>query len=264
MAIVRPAAVAGAFYPADPAELRHIVEHLLEQAVPPVIDVWPRILIVPHAGYVYSGPVGAAAYRVLQTAPARRVVLLGPSHFRAFSGIATPGADRLATPLGEVPVDRGLTSQAESDQVVRPDPAAHAREHSLEVQLPFLQVVLGEFAVLTMLTGDVTSERAADVLDATTSAHDVVGVISSDLSHYLGYQAARRRDAKTVAAIAELRPEDLAWDDACGRTAVQAALVLARRRGWACRLLDHRNSGDTAGPKDSVVGYAAFVIGPTV
>jgi AmmeMemoRadiSam system protein B len=102
------------------------------------------------------------------------------------------------------------------------------------------------------------------VLDATTSADDVVGVISSDLSHYLGYQAARRRDAKTVAAIAELRAEDLAWDDACGRTAVQAALLLARRRGWVCRLLDHCNSGDTAGSRDNVVGYAAFAIGPAV
>jgi len=140
MATVRPAAVAGAFYPADPAALRGTVERLLEQAVPPAIDVHPRILVVPHAGYVYSGSVVAAAYRVLQAAPTRRrVVLLGPSHFIAFRGIATPGADRLATPLGEVPVDRELTSLAESDPMVAPDSAAHAREHSLEVQLPFLR-----------------------------------------------------------------------------------------------------------------------------
>src|SRR3990170_435178 len=197
MATVRPAAVAGAFYPADPAALRGTVERVLEQAVPPAIDVHPRILVVPHAGYVYSGSVVAAAYRVLQAAPTRRrVVLLGPSHFIAFRGIATPGADRLATPLGEVPVDRELTSLAESDPMVAPDSAAHAREHSLEVQLPFLQVVLGEFAVLAMLTGEVTHERAADVLDATTAGGDVVAVISSDLSHYLRYQAARRPGAE--------------------------------------------------------------------
>ncbi|HAX81685.1 MAG TPA: AmmeMemoRadiSam system protein B [Actinobacteria bacterium] len=263
MATVRHAAAAGSFYPADPTALRAHVANLLEQAVPRALDVEPRVLIVPHAGYAYSGPVAAAAYRVWQASPPRRrVVLLGPSHFVAFSGLATSGADCLATPLGEVPVDGVLTARAELDPLVAPRPAAHAPEHSLEVQLPFLQVALGEFEVLAMLTGEVTHDRAADVLDVSMAGDEVVAVISSDLSHYLPYEAAHRWDARTIAAIVELRAGDLTPHDACGRIAVQAALVLARRRAWACRFLAQGNSGDTAGPRDSVVGYAAFAIGP--
>jgi AmmeMemoRadiSam system protein B len=132
------------------------------------------------------------------------------------------------------------------------------------VQLPFLQIVLGEFTTLALATGDVAPAALADVLDQTIGAPGVVGVISSDLSHYLGYESACRQDARTAAALTELRPQDLARDDACGRVAVQAALLLARRRGWSCRLLALGNSGDTAGEVDRVVGYGAFAIGPEI
>jgi hypothetical protein len=266
MATVRPAAVAGVFYPADPHELRTSIQRLLTAEPSPEIGIRPTMLIVPHAGYVYSGPIAASAYRLLgaTTDATRRVVLLGPSHFVKFAGLATPGVEALATPLGLVPVDRELTSMAEAAAGVAPGPATHAREHSLEVQLPFLQVALGEFTTLALATGDVAPQAVADVLDQTVGAPDVIGVISSDLSHYLDYETACRRDARTATAIAELRPDDLAGDDACGRIAVQAALLLAQRRGWSCRLLALGNSGDTAGSLGRVVGYGAFALGPEI
>lgn len=264
MATVRPAAVAGMFYPADPHELRTSIERLLTAEPSPEIDIRPTMLIVPHAGYVYSGPIAASAYRLLQATAdiVKRVVLLGPSHFVEFTGLATPGVDALATPLGLVPVDHDLTSEGEALDVVVSGSAAHAREHSLEVQLPFLQVALGEFTTLALATGDVASEAVADVLDQMIGAPDVIGVISSDLSHYLDYETAYHRDARTAEAIIGLRAEDLARDDACGRIAVQAALLLAQRRGWSCRLLALGNSGDTAGSLGRVVGYGAFALGP--
>jgi hypothetical protein len=266
MATIRPAAVAGVFYPADPHELRASIERLVTSEPPTSIDIHPTMLIVPHAGYIYSGRIAASAYRLLEAATdaAPRVVLVGPSHFVNFAGLASPGVDALATPLGLVPVDREFTSTAEALAVVAPEPAVHAREHSLEVQLPFLQIVLGEFTTLALATGDVAPAALADVLDQTIGAPGVVGVISSDLSHYLGYESAYRQDARTAAALTELRPQDLARDDACGRVAVQAALLLARRRGWSCRLLALGNSGDTAGEVDRVVGYGAFAIGPEI
>ena len=266
MATFRPAAVAGTFYPGDPNELRGSIETLLGAEPPPEIDIRPAMLVVPHAGYVYSGPIAARAYRLLEATAdgARRVVLLGPSHFTMFDGLASPGVEALATPLGFVPVDHELTSTAEASAVVTPEPTAHAREHSLEVQLPFLQAVLGEFTTLALLTGNVTPDAVADVLDQTIGDPGVIGVISSDLSHYLDYETACRQDARTAEAIAGLRPGDLAMGDACGRIAVQAGLLLAQRRGWRCRLLALGNSGDTAGSLRRVVGYGAFAIGPEI
>jgi len=264
MTTVRPAAVAGAFYPADPAVLRRTVEETLDAEPPISLGGRPRLLIVPHAGYVYSGAVAASAYRLLRGMgdALHRVVLIGPSHHAGFTGLASTGADALATPLGEVPVDRRWPEPG--DPIVRSDPSAHAREHSLEVQLPFLQVVLGEFEALALLTGDVEPEAVADMLDEVITGDEVIGIVSSDLSHFLDYEEARRRDTRTATAITKLRATDLSPEDACGRTAVQAALLLARRRGWTCRVLDLRNSGDTAGSKDRVVGYGAFAVGRDV
>ncbi len=264
MVTVRPAAVAGVFYPADPHELRASIKGLLAAESSPEIGIRLRMLIVPHAGYVYSGPIAASGYRLLEATPdaGRRVVLVGPSHFVRFAGLASPGVEALATPLGLVPVDRELTSTAEALAVVAPRSGVHVGEHSLEVQLPFLQVALGEFTTLALATGDVAPEVVVDVLDETISSPGVVGVISSDLSHYLDYDTARRQDAGTAEAITGLRPEDLAPGDACGRTAIQAGLLLARRRGWSCRLLALCSSGDTAGSMDRVVGYGAFALGP--
>ncbi len=262
MGTMRPAAVAGTFYPDDPQRLRTVVAGLLSEQPAAEIDIAPRMIIVPHAGYIYSGPIAAAGYSLLASRAERRVVLLGPSHFVRFAGLAAPGVDALDTPLGLVTVDRPLAGVAEGFPVVATEPIAHAREHSLEVQLPFLQVALGEFTALPLVTGEITPDGAAEVLDALVGASGVIGVISSDLSHYLDNEAARRRDAATAQAIVELRPEDLSHDDACGRTAVQAALLVAREREWECRLVALGNSGDTAGSPQRVVGYGSFVIGP--
>ncbi len=264
MGTIRRAAVAGTFYPDNPHRLRKVVTELLAAQAPAEVDVSPRLVIVPHAGYVYSGPIAAAAYRLLaaREPTPRCVVLLGPSHFVRFPGLAAPGVDALETPLGIVEVDAALAASAGEHSAVVAGPAAHAREHSLEVQLPFLQVAFGEFSALPLATGDVAAETAAGVLDDLIEDPEVLGVISSDLSHYLDDEAARRRDAATSRAIVELRSEDLAPDDACGRTAVQAALLVARERGWECRLLALGNSGDSAGSPQRVVGYGSFVIGP--
>jgi AmmeMemoRadiSam system protein B len=264
MGSVRAPAVAGSFYPADAATLAAAIDDLLAAADPPVVDVDPRLLIVPHAGYVYSGPVAATAYRLLSAMPQqpRRLVLVGPSHFVALGGVATSGATGLETPLGVVPVDLELAAAAVAHPLVAAGPAAHAREHSLEVQLPFLQRVLGDLTALLLLTGDISPQAVAAMLDEALDVDEVMVIVSTDLSHYLDAAAARRRDATTAAAVAELRSEAIASGDACGRTGLQAGLIVARKRGWACRLLDLRNSGDTAGPTDSVVGYGAFAVGP--
>ena len=266
MATVRPAAVAGTFYPADPVVLHRAVEALLDEAPPIEVDVLPRLLVVPHAGYVYSGSVAASAYRLIRRAgeSLRRVVLIGPAHFTVPIGLAMPAADALETPLGEVLVDLELTAAAHSSPIVTTDRDAHAEEHSLEVQLPFLQVCIDDFSALALVTGEVEPEAAANVLGEAVSRDDTIGIVSSDLSHYLDYETAHRRDTRTAAAITDLRPTDIARGDACGRTAVQAALIVARHNGWDCRLLDLRNSGDTAGSPARVVGYGAFVIGPSV
>ena len=258
---VRPPAVAGAFYPADPDVLRTTVDDLVGDAVVAALDISPRLVIVPHAGYVYSGSTAAAAYRLLQdlTDLPRRIVLVGPSHFVPFAGMAGSGDTAFRTPLGDVRLDDDLVARA----ALEPNPGAHAGEHSLEVQLPFLQRVLGEFSFLPLLTGRIEYQRAAEVLDGLLD-DGVVGVISSDLSHYLDYETAVQRDERTAAAITALAPDDLGWDDACGVTGVQAALAVAASRSWACRLLDIRNSGDTAGDRARVVGYGAFAIGPRV
>lgn len=264
MATVRPAAVAGMFYPADAVVLRRTVEELIGGEPRRRLDVRPRMLIVPHAGYVYSGSVAATAYRrILDLGDVpRRIVLLGPSHFVWHEGLASPGAAAMASPLGEVLIDHDLEAAALTNPVVHSDPATHAEEHSLEVQLPFLQVLLEGFSLLPLVTGDIEPEIAAEVLDEAMSADDVLGVISSDLSHYLDYETASRRDGRTAMAITELRWADVFPHDACGRIAVQSALLVAERRHWECRLLDLRNSGDTAGSRERVVGYGAFVLGP--
>lgn len=258
MGPVRPPAVAGSFYPRSAGVLRQTIGDLLAAADPPEIDLTPAMLIVPHAGYVYSGPVAATAYRYLALLPSppRRLVLFGPSHYVEFEGVATSGADAFQTPLGLVGAD-SRTPAGVTDNLT-----AHAREHSLEVQLPFLQVLLEAFTVQPMLTGDIAAEDAADVLDEALSERHLA-VISSDLSHYLADDEARRRDQSSASAIVELRAEDLRRGDACGVTAIQAGLLVARRHNWKCRLVDLRNSGDTAGDRNRVVGYGAFVIGPS-
>jgi hypothetical protein len=254
---VRPAAVAGTFYPAAPRVLAQSVDELLRLAPSRVEARPPKALVVPHAGYVYSGPIAAAAYATL--APfadrIRRVVLVGPSHRVYFHGIARPAARAFDTPLGQVPVDEEAAQRVPGVAAIAP---AHAREHSLEVQLPFLIRVLKSFSIVPLVVGEVSADEVAAVLDALWGGPETVVVVSSDLSHYLPYDSARRVDSVTARSIVELDPEPLAHEQACGATPVSGLVICARRRGLACELLDLRSSGDTAGGRDQVVGYGAF------
>lgn len=260
MNIVRPAAVAGSFYPADPAMLVREVAALLDGArrhgVPQPL---PKALIVPHAGYVYSGPVAAHAYALLERGHAlyRRVVLLGPVHRVPVRGLALPGATAFATPLGAVALDGGLAESIAGLPQVVVFPEAHAWEHSLEVQLPFLQSVLDDFTLLPLAVGDATPEEVAEVLEAVWGGEETLIVISSDLSHFHPYPVAQRIDSATAQAILDLR-SPVSHEEACGGTPVNGLLLAARRHGLQPRLLDLRNSGDTAGDRSRVVGYAAF------
>lgn len=255
---VRQPAVAGFFYPADPSDLRETVRSLLAAASVTGDPPGPvRAVIAPHAGYVYSGPVAAGAFARLAGRAARRVVLVGPSHFVPVAGLAVAGVDAFLTPLGELAVDVEAERRALLLPAVRADPAAHRREHSLEVEMPFLQEVQPATPVVALAVGLVEPEPVEDVLDMLVD-NDTLLVVSSDLSHYLDHATAQRLDAATASAIVDLRPDLLTSDRACGVTGIQAALLLARRRGWSCRLLDLRTSADTAGDPHRVVGYGAF------
>jgi len=273
---MRPPAVAGLFYPQNPQTLRAVVDDCLVQAVRPdrvpnaaggalpVRASQPKALIVPHAGYVYSGPVAASAYSVLRDAAHRidRVVLIGPSHFVRFSGLAVSQADGFETPLGAVPIDEAARRKVLRVPHVVPADAPHAHEHSLEVQLPFLQVVLGEFQVLPIAAGDATARDVAAALESVWGDENTLIVVSSDLSHYLAYAAARRVDAATTRAILD-RSTGLDAEQACGYVGINGLMQVARDRGLEVRWLDLRNSGDTAGERSRVVGYGAFALDET-
>jgi len=248
---VRPAAVAGTFYPSDAGTLRAEVDAFLAGARPGEGPP-PKALVAPHAGYMYSGAVAASAYAAL-AGPVRRVVLLGPAHYLPLRGVALPDVDAMRTPLGEIGLDQQACAALPG---VRANAAAHAREHSLEVHLPFLQRRFGEFSLVPLVVGDAAPEEVANVLEAAWGAGDTLVVVSTDLSHYLPYRDARARDAETAARIEALEPvED---GDACGAAPLNGLLAVARARKMQVRRLDLRNSGDTAGDRSRVVGYGAF------
>lgn len=257
MAIVRPPAVAGLFYPSDPRQLGHDVRQFLDEALPHALH--PKALIVPHAGYVYSGAIAATAYATLRTISARirRVVLLGPTHRVAVRGLALPGADAFDTPLGRVMLDTAAARSIASLPQVTLSAQAHAQEHSLEVQLPFLQSVLPDFTLLPLAVGMATPEEVAEVLELLWGGDETLIVISSDLSHYLPYSVSQRVDRNTVQAILGLL-QPIGHDHACGGTPISGLIVAAKNHDLKPHLLDLRNSGDTAGPRDQVVGYAAI------
>ena len=266
MARIRPAAVAGFFYPGDQASLARMLDDLLDAARRgPRPEVDPdrlKALIVPHAGYIYSGSTAATAYALLERAAERiqRVVLLGPLHRVPVRGLALPDADTFATPLGPAAVDdlpHGLPEgTVELPQLVRV-PEAHAEEHSLEVQIPFLQRVLPDVPIVPLAVGGVDGDQVADVLDALWGGPETVVVVSSDLSHYLTYDQALEIDGLTIDAILRLAAP-ISHDQACGATPVNGLLVAAERHGLRPVLLAACNSGDTAGDKRRVVGYSAF------
>jgi len=255
---LRPAAVAGMFYPESAAVLARDVGQLLAGATRQ--HAWrAKAIIAPHAGYVYSGPIAASVYGPLAglRGAISRVVLLGPTHRIAVDGLALPASTAFATPLGSVPIDQqGVAAIEDLPQVVVND-AAHALEHSLEVQLPFLQAVLGEFSLLPLAVGHASAREVAEVLERLWGGDETLIVISSDLSHYLPYTAARQADERTAQRILALDPH-VDHQQACGATPLNGLLLAARRHGLQAHLLDLRNSGDTAGDKSRVVGYGAF------
>lgn len=259
MHTVRTPAVAGLFYPVDTAELHAQVRHFLTEVEAPAGSL-PKAIIAPHAGYIYSGPVAASAYARLQAARGSiaRVLLLGPSHRVGFRGIAASAMTAFETPLGSIPVDQEAVTAARQLPDVGVLEQAHAREHSLEVHLPFLQEVLGSFSLVPLVVGEARPSQVGQVLETLWGGPETLIVISSDLSHYLDYQNARQLDQATSKAIETLRFEDISYEQACGRNPVNGLLWVARRKNLQVETLDLRNSGDTAGSRDQVVGYGAY------
>lgn len=260
MRTVRQAAVAGIFYPAQKQALANQLDAMLGAANPGRRTVAPKAIIVPHAGYSYSGSTAAAAYARLAAGreAIRRVVLLGPVHRVPVRGLALPGVDAFATPLGEIELDQSAIAAIANLRQVVVSPAAHAEEHSLEVQLPFLQAVLDNFKLVPLAVGDATPAEVAQVLDALWGGPETLLVISSDLSHFLPYRTAQAVDQATARSILKLGVA-LTHEQACGGTPVNGFLLAAQRHQLRPELLALCNSGDTSGDRTRVVGYASFV-----
>ncbi len=261
----RPPAVAGMFYPGDPASLRDDLATCLAVPPAPTLQAVPggllKAVIVPHAGYVYSGSTAGKAYALLAPLAARirRVVLLGPCHRVSVRGLAAPTVQAFATPLGNIPLDRAaISTLADLPQLVASD-AAHAQEHSLEVQLPFLQTVLGEFQLIPLAVGQTGAAEVAQVIDRLWGGPETLIVISSDLSHFHGYAEARQIDHATADHILALE-QLTSFEQACGALPINGLIAVARRRGLKIERVAQCNSGDTAGDKSRVVGYASFAL----
>jgi len=254
---IRPAAMAGSFYPGETSALAAEVAGYLADAAacaPP-----PKAIIAPHAGYMYSGAIAGSIYARLAPLAGKveRVVLAGPAHRVYVTGAAVPSSEAFASPLGAVAIDTAAIAKLRALPFVEVNDAAHAREHSLEVHLPFLQSVLGSFSLVPIVVGDASPDEMALVFDTLWGGTETLIVVSSDLSHYLPYDSARGRDRDTARAIVALEAT-LVPDEACGAAPINGLLRAARRRGMKAELVDLRNSGDTAGDRDRVVGYGAF------
>ncbi len=256
MLTVRPASVAGRFYPGDPILLGREVDRLLSAVAVPPEEPMPKALIVPHAGYVYSGPVAASGYARLlrEGGTLERVVLLGPSHHVAFQGLVLPESDAFETPLGTVEIDLAALRRIPQ---IRRNEVIHRPEHSLEVHLPFLQRVAPKARLVPLAAGRATPSQVAEVIEALWGGSETIIVVSSDLSHYLSYRECRALDEETARQILRLDTA-LAPECACGAIPVAGLLEAARRKRLHPQLLDLRNSGDTAGGQEEVVGYGAF------
>lgn len=261
MTSIRQPAVAGMFYPADANELQAMIQQFMQTSHREP-DLTPKAIIAPHAGYIYSGPIAASAYVQLQ--PLRdkinRVVLLGPSHRVPLTGIAASSDDFFHTPLGDVPIDQQAIDQISELPQVRRYDAAHALEHSLEVHLPFLQTVLSSFTLVPLVVGETSPSQVAEVLEQFWNDDATLIVVSSDLSHYHDYQTAQKCDRKTSSAIEALDYDHIEYEDACGRNPLNGLLYFAKKKHLHLKTLDLRNSGDTAGPHDQVVGYGAYIV----
>jgi AmmeMemoRadiSam system protein B len=257
MQSTRPPAVAGLFYPGNSEVLSHDIRAMLAGANK--ISCTTKALIVPHAGYIYSGAIAASGYAALANIASRirRVVLLGPTHRVAVRGLALPGVDAFSTPLGSIPLDTEAMQCIAHLPQVTVSARAHAQEHSLEVQLPFLQAVLHDFKLLPLAVGTASADEVDEVLELVWGGDETLIVVSSDLSHYLPYDLARRMDSSTAQSILNMQT-GITHDHACGATPINGLLLAAQHFHLTPHLLDLRNSGDTAGSKDGVVGYAAF------
>lgn len=257
---IRQPAVAGMFYPADKQSLKNDIHQYLNNVSVEQKEN-PKAIVVPHAGYIYSGPIAASAYK--QIIPLKdkinRVVLLGPSHRVAFTGLAVPESDVFNTPLGNIPIDQKSIQQlSDLPQVIASD-QAHRDEHSLEVQLPFLQEILGEFSLIPLVVGDAERHEVAEVINRLWGDEHTLIVISTDLSHYHEYNEAQQLDRATSDAIENLKPDLIGYEDACGRNGLKGMMTVAEEKNLSVDILDLRNSGDTAGDKNRVVGYGAYV-----
>ena len=260
---VRWPTAAGRFYPAEADALRHAVNEHLHRAGA-AVEPAPKAVIAPHAGYLYSGPVAGCAFGPgrLWCGRVRRVIVLGPSHFERFDGLAVTTSDAFATPLGEMPIDRAAVEELVQRRLARVHEPAHQADHALEVELPFLQTLLPEATLVPILAGHTTVEQVGEALDLLWGGEETAIVISSDLSHYLDYDRARQVDAETRAAVEALDPVPVDSYHACGHLPIQGLLKAARLRGLRPVTLDMRNSGDTSGRRDQVVGYGAWAFEP--
>lgn len=262
MLSVRQPAVADMFYPGNPQELhRMVVTFLNEAGQPDSTTPVPKALVVPHAGYVYSGPIAASAYVRLKPAKdrIRRVILLGPSHRVPLRGCACSSAQYFATPLGNIPLDRKIIADLLSLPFVREWDEAHALEHSLEVHLPFLQEILSEFTLVPIVVGDCAAKEVGELLEHVWGGPETLIVVSSDLSHYHDYETAKKMDAVTCHAIENLDLDAIDSHHACGMMPLRGLLYTAKKHALHATTVDCRNSGDTAGPKNQVVGYGSYV-----
>jgi AmmeMemoRadiSam system protein B len=258
--MIRQAAVAGLFYPADPKQLRETVDQYLKEAE--IGAKVPKAIIVPHAGYIFSGSIAASAYARLKQNHnlINRVILIGPSHRVAFQGLAVSPADSFSTPLGNIPVDQAAIEMILKFPFVHQIEQAHLQEHSLEVQLPFLQETLDAFKIVPIVAGDATPDQVGQVIKALWGGNETLIVISSDLSHFHDYAAAKHLDKATSTAIENMQYEKIGYESACGRIPVNGLLKVVREKSLTVKNIDLRNSGDTAGDKARVVGYGAYVI----
>ncbi len=257
---IRLPVVAGMFYPADANELANTVQRLLDEVEPQDGPI-PKALIAPHAGYIYSGAIAASAY--VQLIPAKftikHVILLGPSHHVPLHGLAASSATHFETPLGLIPIDTRAISQISHFPQVSINDEAHAKEHSLEVHLPFLQLILDEFSLIPLVVGQSTPEEVNQILADLWDGPETLVVISSDLSHYHDYLVAKQLDQKTSSAIEHLDYQHINYENACGRDPVNGLLHFAKQIGMNASTIDVRSSGDTAGSHDQVVGYGAYM-----
>ncbi len=261
MNTIRSAAVAGSFYPAEADTLVRMISSQLDKASVLPALTHPKAIISPHAGYIYSGEIAASAYKQLQAIKdhIKRVILIGPSHHVAFSGFAVSSATCFSTPLGTIPLDSEAHAILATHHNVNVIDQAHQAEHSLEVQLPFLQTVLDDFTIVPIITGNASPQQVAELINLLWDGSETLVIISSDLSHYHDYNTAQQLDKITAQAILNLDINTVDAEHACGCIGIRGLLYFARQHPLIIHAVDIRNSADTAGSRDSVVGYGAFV-----